>query len=144
MSTQVIIGVVSLLPPVFLWHNTKKSTTNPDYILVWVLPLHFPLKLPLFYFMISLSLLARHGYPTGGLCCHVPVWHPGVRLHHGSSCPYPGIPAQICVRITSSRHQWTPCYYLCNYRHVQNISCFLHSEIVGIFIFYTDSGDYLQ
>lgn len=63
-----------------------------------------------------LSHAACHGSSAGGLYCHLPVWHSGVRLHHCSCCPHPRVPAQVCIRAGCPRHQWTTLHHICKSR----------------------------
>lgn len=61
----------------------------------------------------SLSPPASDGYPAGGVCCHVPVRHPGVWLHHGGRRPHLGVPAQVCVGADCPRPQRSPRAHIC-------------------------------
>lgn len=68
---------------------------DPDVVLCWR------------PWLLNLSwscLPAGDGDPTGGLCCHVPVWHSGVWFHHSSCHPHSGVPAQVCVGAAGPRH----------------------------------------
>lgn len=76
------------------------------------------------FFLIFLCCAACHGCPAGGLHCCVPVWHSGVWFHHGSCCPHPGVPAQVCVRFAGARNQWSSFYHICKSRVFLKVTWF--------------------
>lgn len=73
--------------------------------------------------MIFLSLSAGNGYPTGGLCCHVPVRYSDFWLHHSSCRPHPGVTAQVCVGASGPGDQWATISGLCKSKTLKASQC---------------------
>lgn len=99
---------------------------------------------------ISVCFPAGNGCPTGGLRGHVPVWHPGLWVHHSCCHPYPCISVKVCVGAPGSWHQWTPLHYICNYKLFRRfLTLTLERERRGsvsleLLLCFSDSGDHLQ